>query len=253
MVNKKISSTPVSSGAISTPSVSVAGAVSTPSSVSGVSNTGVSSAGGGTVGGTATAGVAVPLKQPSKAFRKEITTVANGIGTQLPSGSAIVVNGQSISQASILTTLQAVLALYGNVDTTVQAEKSSRLVLQAALPVAHQFLVALKAALVGYFGKGNPALVAFGYSASKPRQLTAEQITARTAKAKATRELRGTLGSRQKLAVKFQGQVQVQTSLSGTQTGGGNPSPAGSSSAGATATPAASGNASGSGSTSSGT
>jgi hypothetical protein len=187
---------------------------------------------------------------PRSGFRKELTAMANGFGTAFPAGSNLSVNGQSESQSSIVTALQAVLALFGNVDTAVQAAKSTRLVLQAALPGAHQFVELLKAALVANFGKGNPALVAFGIGTAKPRQLTVEQKTAQKAKAKATRELRGTMGSRQKADVKFQGQAAVQTTLSGTPTGGGSAtSPTGSSNAGASNTPAASGNASGSGST----
>ena len=176
--------------------------------------------------------------------------MASGFGTAFPQGSVLQVNGQSESQSSIIAALQAVLLLFGNVDTAVQAAKSTRLVLQAALPGAHQFVEFLKAALVANFGKGNPALVAFGLSGTKPRQLTVEQKTARKAKAQATRDLRGTKGSRQKADVKFQGQIAVQTSVSGTPTSGGSAtSPTGSSSAGASTTPAASGNASGSGST----
>jgi hypothetical protein len=190
--------------------------------------------------------------QPGSGFRKELTAMANGFGTAFPQGSVLQVNGQSESQSSIVTALQAVLALFANVDTAVQAAKSTRLVLQAALPGAHQFVELLKAALVANFGKGNPALVAFGLSGTKRRQLTVEQKTAQKAKAQATRDLRGTKGSRQKAGVKFTGTIQVQTSQSGTQTGGGSAtSPTSGSSAGASNTPAASGNASGSGSTSS--
>ncbi|MHB8420552.1 MAG: hypothetical protein ACYDCL_20960 [Myxococcales bacterium] len=258
MVNKNNnSSTPGSSGVVSTPSLP-AGVVGTPGSIGVSSITGGSPSGGGSIGGTAAA-VAVPLKQPSKAFRKELTAVANGVGTQLPSTTTINVNGQPQSQSSILAALQAVLALYGNVDAAVQSAKSNRLTLEAALPAAHQYLVALKAALVGLFGKGNPVLEAFGFSASKPRQLTSEQKTARAAKAAATRALRGTGGKRQKAQKTFTGTVQVQTTLSGNQAGAGNSPATGSSTTGANSTPAASGTpsvagapASGSGTPSSG-
>jgi len=128
-----------------------------------------------------------------------------------------------------------------DIDRAVQAAKSSRLPLQAALPGLHQYVVALKAALVGYFGKGNPALAAFGISASKPKQLTAAQKTARAAKAAETRKQRGTLGKRQKEQVKFQGQIEVQANVAGTPVSGGNAtSPASASSAGQSSPPSGS-------------
>jgi hypothetical protein len=125
-----------------------------------------------------------------------------------------------------------VLSLFATVDTVAQQLKSQRLALTAALPAAHQLLAGLKAVLVGIFGKGNPALEAFGFSGVAPRQLTPEQKVARKVKAAATRKQRGTSGKRQKAQNKFTGTVQVQTTLSGTPAASGN-APATSGSAGA--------------------
>ena len=226
MVNSK-SNTPGSSGIGSTPSAASAGASS---------NTGGSSAGGGTFGGIPPAG-ASPLVKPQKTFRKEVTALASGFGSQFPDGSAMVVNGQSMDKSSIVAALQALMVLFGNVDASVQSVKSNRLALEAALPVAHQFAMGLKAALVAFFGRGNPVLEAFGFNLAKPHQLTVEQKTARKAKAAETRKLRGTGGKRQKAAVKFTGKVQVQTTVSGSETSGGNTSPTGSGTAGPGSTP----------------
>jgi len=234
MINNQ-SNSPGSSGVNSTPSGSSAGASS---------NTGGSTAGGGNFGGIPSAG-ASPLVKPRKGFRKEVTLLASGFGFSFPDGSSLSVNGQSMDKSSILAALQAALVLYGNLDAAVQQAKSSRVALEAALPVIHQFVVALKGGLVCIYGKGNPALEAYGFNLVKPRQLTVEQKTARKEKAKRTRALRGTGGKRQKQAVVFTGQIEVQAHVAGTEVAGG-------SLAGAQGSPAGSGNAGSGGTPSSG-
>ena len=200
-------------------------------------------------GGTASSGSPAPGVIPGsgtkakRGARTEVTLVATGLGTQIPDGSAITVRGVPVSKAQLLAQCAAALALFANVDAAVQALKNERLALEAGLPDVRQFLSDLRAALVAHFGRGNPVLVAFGFSVKKPRQLTVEQKLARKEKALQTRDLRGTKGPRQKQNVVFQGKVDVQTSVSGTPTSGGNTSPTGSSSAGAPSTPSGSGTA----------
>ncbi|MHB8418428.1 MAG: hypothetical protein ACYDCL_10160 [Myxococcales bacterium] len=226
MVNNH-SSTPGSSRAIGTPAPP-SGVGSIPPGSSGGSSTGSgSSAAGGASSSGAPVATAVAASRPAKGLRKAVTAMASGFGTSFPSGATIMANGQSMSQTSILSALQAGLLLYAAVDQAVAQAKQSRLPLQAALPGLHTLVQGLRAALIAYFGKGNPVLEAFGISAAKPRQLTAEQKAARSAKAKATRSLRGTAGKRQKADVKFVGTANVQTQLSGVPAAGGNPSSAG--------------------------
>jgi hypothetical protein len=167
--------------------------------------------------------------------------VFNGIGSQLPDGSTLLVNGTAISKQNLLTSFAAVLAVFAGIDTAAQALKSQRLALTAQTPAVRKQLANVKAAIVALFGKGNPALVAFGYSGTKPRQLTPEQSLVRKQKAAATRLLRGTTGKRVKAQTKFSGTVSVQTSLSGTPTVGGNAPATSSTTAGAVSTPAVSG------------
>jgi hypothetical protein len=228
----------VSTAAVS-PSASVG--VSSSGSSAGSSSSPVSTTGSGSVNVTVPSLGQVPAATtvPGSGFRNEITAVVAGIGTQLLDDTTLVVNGQTVTKASLLTSFGNVLSLYATVDAVVQQLKSERLTLEAALPAAHQLYVGLKAVLIGTFGKGNPALVAFGFS-GKPRQLTAEQKVVRTAKANATRVQRGTSGERQKAQNKFTGTVQVQTTVSGTQAAGGN-APATSSSTAGASTPAVSG------------
>jgi hypothetical protein len=227
--NILVGSPPVSTGG-SVPASTTAGNSSNPSGNAGST--------GAPATPTPTPGAGTKAK---RGLRTEITTVYNGIGSQLPDGSTLLVSGTPIPKQTLLTTFAAVLADYADIDAAAQALKSQRLALKAATPAARQLLASVKAALVALFGKGNPALVAFGYSGTKPRQLTSVQKVARKEKASQTRILRGTKGPRAIRDVKFQGQVQVQTSVSGTPTQGGNAPATSSNTAGAVSTPTVSG------------
>ena len=223
-----VGSAPVSTGA-SVPAVS-AGNGSNPSGNAG--------SGGASSSPTPIPGAGTKAK---RGFRTELTQVVSGIGTQFPDGSTITVNGVVTSKQQLLSALVALLGLFANVDAGASALNTQRLALKAASPDGRKLLSTIKSALVAFFGKGNPALVAFGFSGNKPRQLTAEQKLASKEKAKATRALRGTGGKRQKAAKTFTGTVSVQTTVSGAQTASGNAPATSSNTAGASNTPAVSG------------
>lgn len=174
-------------------------------------------------------------------FRTELTQVVSGIGTQFPDGSSITVTGVSTSKQQLLSTLAALLGLFANVDTAASALSTERAALKTASPDGRKLLANIKTAIVAFFGKGNPALVAFGFNVSKPIPLTVEQKLARKEKAAATRALRGTSGKRQKAAKTFTGTVSVQTTVSGNPTASGNAPATSSNTAGAVSTPAVSG------------
>ncbi len=177
--------------------------------------------------GGASPGVIPGVSKAKQGLRNEVTAVANGVGTQFPDTGSIAVNGQSYTKQQLLAALQATLALYSGIDQANQALKSQRLALKSDLPEVRQLLAGIKAALIAYFGKGNPVLVAYGFNVQKPRQLTLEQKTARKAKAAATRGIRGTVGKAKKALLKYTGEVVVQTKLSGAMTPGGDALPAG--------------------------
>ena len=242
MVNNNSSKKAPIAPAIAVSSSASAG-VSSSGNSAGSSSNPVSTTGSGSVNLIAPSSGQVPpaTTVPGSGFRKEITSVVAGIGTQLLDDTTLVVNGQTVTKASLLTSFGNVLSLFATVDTVAQQLKSQRLALKAVLPAAHQLLAGLKAVLVGIFGKGNPALEAFGFSGIAPRQLTPEQKVARTVKAAATRKQRGTSGKRQKAQNKFTGTVVVQTTLSGTPAASGNAPATSSSTAGASTTPAVSG------------
>lgn len=217
--------------------------VVTGASVPAVAGNGSSPAGNSGSGGASASPTPVPGSgnKAKRGLRTEITTVFNGIGSQIPDGSNLVVSGVPVPKQNLLTSFAAVLAIFAGIDTAAQALKNQRLALTAATPAARQLLASVKAAVVALFGKGNPALVAFGFSGTAPRKLTPEQQLARKAKAAATRVQRGTVGERKKAQNKFNGTVQVQATLSGTQAAGAIAPATSGNSAGAVSTPAGSG------------
>jgi hypothetical protein len=104
---------------------------------------------------------------------------------------------------------------------------------------AEQFLADLKAVLAGALGSDNQLLVQWGFKVTKPKKpLTAEQKVLRAAKAKLTRQKRGTLGRKQKAAIKATSTPDVMVSADGTSSVVSQ----GSNGNGATTPPATSGN-----------
>ncbi|MHB8418775.1 MAG: hypothetical protein ACYDCL_11915 [Myxococcales bacterium] len=204
------------------PPLSSGGSVSAGSAGTGSNPSGNAGSGGAPSAGTTPVVIPGSGTKAKSGFRTEVTQVTTGFGTAFPDGSSLVVSGAPTTKSQILDALVALLGLYAAVDTAAATAKSQRQALKAALPAGRQYLIALKAALVAFFGKGNPALVAFGFSGKQRRQLTSEQKLARKEKAANTRKLRGTLGSVQKQDVKFKGDVQVQVS-SGPSASSGTP------------------------------
>ncbi len=256
MVNSnKKKAVPVSTVAVGTgsngasPSLA-AGSSNTSNSSSDSASTGTAGSGGGSTSTSSPGNIAGSGTKAKTGLRTEITTLVNGFGTQFPDpSSTLTVSGQATTVSDLLTALAAALGFFAAVDTAVQALKTQRQALTAEQPAARNLVASIKAALIATFGKGNPVLAAFGFSAVKPRVLTVAQKLAKSEKAKATRTLRGTQGPREKLKTQFVGTVQIQTSLSGNQTAGSNAPAAGSNSAGPSTTAsgsstAASGNSS---------
>jgi len=191
------------------------------------------SGGGLAAGGTATGGgilsqvILVEATKPDESrFRAVVEKIDGAILKLIPDGSSISLGGQSLTKAQILGELQPTLDRYSAIDALVKATQKARLDLRANLPATHQFVKSLEAALVNALGPGNPELDAFGIKTGKYRPLSAEKKFLRAQKAAKTRVLRGTLGKRQKQALKFQGELKAQSVEStGAQSGGGNATP----------------------------
>ena len=126
--------------------------------------------------------------------------------TALPDGDLIRVNGTVRQKADVLAELQAVLMQYAAVDDAAAIAQANRARLRDALPAARLLLAHLKDAMIGVVGRDSPELGKFGLEARAVRKLTVKQKALAAEKARRTRVLRGTKGSRQKAAIRYVGE-----------------------------------------------
>ncbi len=154
-------------------------------------------------------------KAPS-ALTSKLTQVEAGVQKDVPAKSPITIGGKVFTQPQIVSMIQGWLG-------TIQAAVDARTALEKAVtgrksvePAIHQFLRELRAALVALFGEGSPVLRDFGFNPRKPRVATSEQKLIAAAKAKITRQKRGTKSAKQKQALKAVGVPTVQVGAGGT-------------------------------------
>ena len=137
-----------------------------------------------------------------KGLEAEVSLLIKGVSTSVPDGSSLTVAGQSWTKAALMAELQTGLDLYQKVKDQVQALKEDRQARSTGLPAIRKLAKALRHALIGTFGQGSPMLEQFGIKAVVRNPLTAEQLSLRAARARATRVARHTLGTRQKQAIR---------------------------------------------------
>jgi hypothetical protein len=155
-----------------------------------------------TTGGTGPMTSSTPVVAP-KGFRSEMQQLLQGWQEVIPSDSTFPSSAGSYNQAAVLAKLQGYLGAYADLDTHVMGTKEARAQVESQLSEAQTYCSALKAAVISYFGAQSPQLAKFGFKARKVRApLTGQQLAVRAAKVRATRKLRGTMGSAQKAAIK---------------------------------------------------
>jgi hypothetical protein len=138
----------------------------------------------------------------AKGLEAELTLLIKGVSALYPDGSSLMVANQSWTKEALLAELQSGLGLYQKVKDQVQAVKEGRQARNNVLPAQRKLAKGLRHALIGIFGQGSPMLEQFGIKAAVRNPLTAEQLSLRAARARATRVARHTLGTRQKQAIR---------------------------------------------------
>ncbi len=139
------------------------------------------------------------------AFQAKVSKRLNGAEKYLPADTSLLLIGQTYTVTSIVSVLQAVVALF-TAKATAQAQAKALIsgavaALNAELPTANQFLAALDTALVGLFGKGNPVLENFGLSTGVKKTPTVTTKAKAKGTAELTRKARNTMGKVQRLSV----------------------------------------------------
>ena len=160
-------------------------------------------AGNNTTGGTGPIASPTPVAAP-KGFRSELQQLLQGWQEVIPSDSTFASSAGGFSQPAVLAKLQGYLEPYTDLDTHVTGANEARAQVRSQMSEAKAYCSALKAAVITYLGGENsPRLAKFGLKPRKTRTpLTSEQLAVRAAKVRATRKLRGTMGSTKKAGIK---------------------------------------------------
>ena len=131
-------------------------------------------------------------------------TLLLGLETKLPSTvTTLLMRGVSTPVADVVKEGQDLMQPYKNKRDANTVSHQFSLDKPQIEKDLRKFIADVKAALVAVTGGDNAMLTSFGFKPKKPaKSLTAEQQLLRSEKAKQTRQKRGTLGSRQKAAIK---------------------------------------------------
>jgi hypothetical protein len=141
----------------------------------------------------------------------QLDTAYDGVQNFWPAGlSQLVVEGVNYTQSSLAAKLTSTVSPWkGARDAHATLRQFTQEKPQITSD-AKTFLSSMDASLGAVVGQSNELLTKFGFTPKKRRKaLTVEEQTLKTAKAKLTRQKRGTLGSRQKAAIKESGAPTV--------------------------------------------
>jgi hypothetical protein len=153
------------------------------------------------------------LDPNAKVFGLELRLdmAVEGIKSAFPPGvTEVYLRGIPYTQPLLLAEAQNVLAPWKGVrgaKGTIRTFANSK---PATIDQGREFLGALLVSMASHYGEDDETLTKFGFKPKKKRKpLSSEKEVIRVAKAKKTRELRGTKGKRQKAAIKFDGDAHV--------------------------------------------
>ncbi len=125
-----------------------------------------------------------------------------GIKKDLQSVTSLPLAGSTYTMASLTQLVQSRIDAANTVANAKAQWHDASATYKALNSQVTQVLHGLRQYLINAFGPASPVLADFGFTASKRTPLTPEQKVARAAKAEATRKARGTLGKKQKAAIK---------------------------------------------------
>lgn len=128
--------------------------------------------------------------------------LAAGTQKHLSTLTQVIIGSGTFTPAQVETQLQAYATLRNDVDAAKATVKAKLTDEAAQAPALRAFYIAYIAYIRAAFGNSPDILADFGLQPKKARApLTVAQKAAAAAKAKATREARGTKGPKAKLAV----------------------------------------------------
>ena len=113
-----------------------------------------------------------------------------GVQSRMAGLASITLNNQAMTPAQVVQTLQDRVTSGQTVETTHAAWTAAVQADQAKMEATKQFVTALIRLILSMYGGSPDVLTAFGVSAPKPREITAEKAAAAAKKGTATKHSR---------------------------------------------------------------
>jgi hypothetical protein len=138
---------------------------------------------------------------PTK-LEQEMSDLDAGVLKDIPAKSPITINGTPMTQAQIDAQLKTYIAAFSAADTAKSAYQAALVARRNVQVQARDFYLQVKKAVIAYFGSQSVQLADFGLTPAKatvPKTSAQKAIIA--AKARLTREARGTTSKKQKQAI----------------------------------------------------
>lgn len=129
------------------------------------------------------------------------TQLVAGTNSQFAKGTKLAFASSTFTPAQVLTQLQLLISLRAGV-TDARAALAAKLAAEdAQLPALQAFMSAFVAFVKATFSKSPDVLAAFGLEPTKRETPDVQTLAVANAKREATREARGTKGTRQRKSV----------------------------------------------------
>ncbi|MBS2027828.1 MAG: hypothetical protein JST54_08005 [Deltaproteobacteria bacterium] len=144
------------------------------------------------------------------AFDQLLAARLKGVEDAFSGKATLVIAGVTYDQAKLQAKLETLLAMYEQVDQRREEYRKAVADRDAQAQATETFVTQLDGGLKAYFGGDTAVLAKFGIALRKqPAPMSAEERLQRKTKLQETRRLRHTMGSRQKQAVKAEGEPTI--------------------------------------------
>jgi hypothetical protein len=135
-------------------------------------------------------------------FEQRVTRALAGLTQYPPTAGSLVLNGKSMTQPEVAKKLQDLLQLFSDLRAIRTQAQAQLKMLRGEVAPGHAFYLALQHAVRASFGEGNPVLAQYGYSLGNRKPRSGATSVRAQVKSRLTRELRHTMGPRQKARIR---------------------------------------------------
>jgi hypothetical protein len=133
----------------------------------------------------------------------DVQLALKGLNTSPPQQTNYMIGSSSFTLTDLTAKLQAMAGTFQNRRDLEQQLANVRALIKQNAQANAKFMRDLRLCFRGMLGSQNQQLLTYGIKPLKePRKLTAEQRTLAVARGMATRKKRGTLGRKQKAAIR---------------------------------------------------